>query len=61
MGHAAVTTLDTHYFSERLSRGGVGQAGVNTEPFEAWIDEWYMRGDISDRLSPGRQRAGIRI
>ena len=51
MGHAAVTTLDTHYFSERLSRGGVGQAGVNTEPFEAWIDEWYMRGDISDRLS----------
>ena len=51
MGHAAVTTPDTHYFSERLSRGGVGQAGVNTEPFEAWIDEWYMRGDIADRLS----------
>jgi len=44
LGHAAVTTPDTHYFAERLSRGGIGQAGVTAEPFEAWIDEWHMRG-----------------
>ena len=51
MGHAAVTTPDTHYFAERLSRGGIGQAGVTAEPFEAWIDEWHMRGDNFDTLS----------
>ncbi len=44
MGHAAVTTPETHYFAERLSRGGIGQAGVTAAPFEAWIDEWQMRG-----------------
>ncbi|WP_170424622.1 lipocalin-like domain-containing protein [Ruegeria arenilitoris] len=44
MGHAAVTTPDKHYFAERLSRGGIGQAGVTAAPFEAWIDEWHMRG-----------------
>lgn len=51
MGHAALTTPDTHFFAERLSRGGVGQAGVRAQPFEAWIDEWHMQGDISDTLS----------
>ncbi|WP_170544731.1 lipocalin-like domain-containing protein [Ruegeria arenilitoris] len=44
MGHAAVTTPETHYFAERLSRGGIGQAGVTAAPFEAWVDEWHMRG-----------------
>ena len=49
MGHAAVTTPDTHYVSERLGRGGIGQAGVTTEPFSAWIDDWELSGDW-DRL-----------
>jgi predicted secreted hydrolase len=44
MGHAAVTRADLHRFSERFARGGVGQAGVNARPFEAWIDSWEMRG-----------------
>ncbi len=50
MGHAAVTTPDTHLVSERLARGGIGQAGVKAEPFEAWIDDWQMAGasDWSD-------------
>src|SRR5690606_24608031 len=43
MGHAAVTTPDRHYVSERLSRGGVGQAGVTASPFDAWIDDWRMQ------------------
>lgn len=42
MGHAAVTTPDRHLFAERLARGGVGQAGVQPAPFEAWIDDWQM-------------------
>ncbi|TDK45046.1 lipocalin-like domain-containing protein [Antarcticimicrobium luteum] len=45
MGHAAATTPESHYFAERLARGGIGQAGVDTAPFEAWIDDWRMAGD----------------
>ncbi|MBD9596307.1 MULTISPECIES: lipocalin-like domain-containing protein [unclassified Ensifer] len=44
IGHAAVTTADRHYVGERLARGGVGQAGVSNAPFEAWIDDWQMKG-----------------
>jgi predicted secreted hydrolase len=44
MGHAAVTSADTHRSSETFARGGVGQAGVETAPFQAFIDNWQMRG-----------------
>lgn len=44
MGHAAVTTPDLHLSAERFARGGIGQAGVEAEPFRAWIDEWLMEG-----------------
>jgi predicted secreted hydrolase len=44
MGHAAVTRADSHRTSEKFARGGVGQAGVETKPFQAWIDSWQMRG-----------------
>jgi predicted secreted hydrolase len=40
MGHAAVTSADTHRFAETLARGGIGQAGVDAQPFHAWIDDW---------------------
>lgn len=50
LGNAAVTTPDAHYTSERFSRGGTGQAGVTAAPFEAWIDEWHMRGDTFDQM-----------
>ena len=45
MGHAAVTTEDDHYVTERLARGGIGQAGVTADPFAAWIDDWVLEGD----------------
>ena len=44
MGHAAVTTPERHFVAERLARGGIGQAGVQADPFEAWIDNWKMAG-----------------
>ncbi len=44
MGHAAVTSADTHRYAEAFARGGVGQAGVEAKPFLAWIDGWEMRG-----------------
>ena len=50
MGHAAVTTPQTHYVSERLARGGIGQAGVTADPFEAWIDDWALTGDWDSLL-----------
>ena len=45
MGHAAATSADSHHVAERLSRGGIGAAGVTTGPFDAWIDDWRMTGD----------------
>lgn len=51
MGHAAVTTPDAHFFDERFSRGGIGQAGVTAQPFEAWIDDWQMAGPDFDTLN----------
>jgi predicted secreted hydrolase len=50
LGHAAVTTAAAHYTSERFARGGTGQAGVTPEPFEAWIDDWHMRGPDFDTM-----------
>ena len=44
MGHAAITTPSAHYVAERLARGGIGQAGVTADPFDAWIDDWTMAG-----------------
>ncbi len=42
--HAAVTSAEAHHVAERFARGGIGQAGVEAQPFRAWIDEWSMQG-----------------
>ena len=55
MGHAAVTRADTHRFSQTLARGGIGQAGVEAQPYLAWIDAWEMRaldGFNTDNIAP---------
>jgi predicted secreted hydrolase len=55
MAHAAATRADTHRSSERFSRGGVGQAGVELRPFRAFIDSWEMKGfdnTVPDTLAP---------
>ena len=49
--HAAVTTPDRHFATERFARGGIGQAGVQADPFHAWIDEWALQGADFDRLT----------
>ena len=51
MGHAAVTTPKAHFVAERLGRGGIGQAGAAAEPFEAWIDDWVLAGDMDESLT----------
>lgn len=55
MGNAGITTADEHFTGERLARGGIGQAGVTTDPFAAWIDDWGMtsyttKGDPLDAI-----------
>ena len=39
------------FYLPRPCRRGIGQAGVNAEPFEAWIDEWSLRGENFDELT----------
>ncbi|WP_135504886.1 lipocalin-like domain-containing protein [Roseovarius aestuariivivens] len=51
LGHAAVTTPETHLSAERFARGGIGQAGVTVAPFEAWIDDWRMAGETFDEVT----------
>jgi predicted secreted hydrolase len=51
MGHAAVTTASQHLFVERLGRGGIGQAGVTSAPFAAWIDNWEMKSVNSSDIN----------
>ena len=50
MGHAAITTPTAHFVTERLARGGIGQAGVRAAPFSAWIDDWAMEGQNFEQL-----------
>jgi len=54
MGHAALTGPGGHQVSETLARGGVGQAGVEAQPFHAWINDWSLQG------SPGVDRLQMR-
>ena len=49
--HAAVTTPETHLTTERFARGGIGQAGVQADPFHAWIDEWSLKGPDFDQMT----------
>jgi predicted secreted hydrolase len=52
LGHAALTRADEHRYADRLARGGIGQAGVRTQPFQAWIDDWSLAGKVDPQLSP---------
>lgn len=58
MGHAAVTSAAEHLFAETRARGGVGQAGVNAEPFRAWIDDWSF-ATRDDRPGAGLSRLSV--
>lgn len=48
MAHAALSTPEGHHrYEERFARGGIGQAGVDISDnlrFEAWLDDWQLKG-----------------
>ncbi|MBT2375224.1 lipocalin-like domain-containing protein [Pseudomonas fluorescens] len=60
LGHAAVTSAASHYAAERYARGGVGQAGAQVVPFNAWIDNWSFatRPDAANTLTDMQLKAG---
>ena len=51
IGHAGLTSANGHHSAQTLARGGIGQAGVNAVPFNAWIDDWHLRSQ------PGAEHA----
>lgn len=57
MGHAALSGPFGHQFSETLARGGIGQAGVTAQPFQAWIDDWSLQASAGDGVEQLRMRA----
>ncbi|NNF17672.1 MAG: carotenoid 1,2-hydratase [Gammaproteobacteria bacterium] len=44
IAHLAVTDVEDErfYVAERFSRGALGLAGAQTEPFRVWIDNWEI-------------------
>lgn len=43
--HAAIADISSgdFLFAERFSRGAVGLAGAQSEPYEIWIDNWQVK------------------
>lgn len=50
IAHFAVTDVDgeTFYVAERFSRGALGLAGAEVNPFRVWIDDWQIAATDSD-------------
>lgn len=44
MAHVVVTTAKKRWQAERFARGGIGQAGVEGEPYRLWLDNWRWQG-----------------
>ena len=57
MGHAAVSSPEGHFATERFARGGAGTAGVTALPFSARIDEWRMEGPTLAEVEVAAQGA----
>ncbi len=51
IAHLAVTDADNErfYVAERFSRGALGLAGAQSEPFRVWIDDWRIGSAESGR------------
>ena len=48
MAHASIHSLDTHWFSEKFARGGVGNAGLTVLPLNLFIDDWQWLNSDGD-------------
>ncbi len=50
MAHVALTDSagKRHLANERLVRSGPGLAGVESEPFRVWVEDWQLAGNGTD-------------
>ena len=48
MGHVGLRDGKQAWFEERFARGGVGNAGIITAPFNAFIDNWQWLAQSSE-------------
>jgi len=51
--HAALSSSEEFFFSERYARSDLGHAGVRSKPWKAFIDHWQFTGTNAAPL-PGR-------
>jgi predicted secreted hydrolase len=51
IAHFAVTDADGQkfYVAERFSRGALGLAGADADPFRVWIDDWEIASTTTER------------
>ena len=44
MGHLAISDISQqkHYQTQRLSRGALGLAGIQQQPFKLWLEDWQI-------------------
>ena len=52
IAHFAVTDVDgeTFHVAERFSRGALGLAGANADPFRVWIDDWDISATATNQF-----------
>ena len=62
LAHFAVTDArgGRFHFGARISRGALGLAGAQAEPFRVWLEDWEAGGDGTGDLSPAPARARTR-
>ncbi|MFQ3191780.1 MAG: putative secreted hydrolase [Paraglaciecola sp.] len=48
MGHVGLRDGKQAWFEERFARGGVGNAGISSIPFNAFIDDWQWLAQTSE-------------
>ena len=53
MAHASIHSSDTHWFSEKFARGGVGNAGLTALPLNLFIDDWQWLNSDGDTVQSG--------
>lgn len=58
IAHFAITDADRQrfVFAEKASRGALGLAGAQAEPFRVWIDDWELRSMDDDPPGAGAER-----
>jgi predicted secreted hydrolase len=53
IGHFAVTDVKNEQFhvAERFSRGSMGLAGAQAEPFRVWVEDWSITAGPDEQLT----------